>query len=386
MISISVVDDQIIVDYNNETESVKFSEELFNNLKEVEAKFKTCKTFDEVKPLFEEIDSLLEFTNYERYESVHANVVKSCTGEYYIQINDITYESPLPQSLVDRILISADKNIDINPLIKFWLRWLRNPVVRKLDLNAFRDKSTSLAEFINMKYINPKLVDKFIEAGVSIEEAYARSSQYQIKITEEGLLSGYKVCKEVMDQYDSETGEVVPRYTQVFDINTGEIVKLGNEEVALEDRLYRPGVMGDNYDPFVCKGNGIEELGHFIRVGCTHYLESWDQVNTNDYEVCVPGLHFGGLYYINSYSGIIHEVFVDPMHIGAIPDSKDGAIRCIQYFSHGILEEVNNSIYHSSTYAEETDAQWGEIKIEAQDHLAVRIEELKKESNRLNTL
>ena len=80
---------------------------------------------------------------------------------------------------------------------------------------------------------------------------------------------------------------------------------------------------------------------------------------------CVKGLHFGGLKYIAFYSGEIHNIFVDPMHIGAVPDDETGAIRCLQYFVHSSLAGVNGSIYHSSTYAAKTDEEWEEMRREA---------------------
>jgi hypothetical protein len=53
------------------------------------------------------------------------------------------------------------------------------------------------------------------------------------------------------------------------------------------------------------------------------------------------------------------------MHVGAVPCDVDGAIRCKQYFVHSSLAGVNGSIYHSSTYAEKTDAEWNEMRAEA---------------------
>ena len=87
-------------------------------------------------------------------------------------------------------------------------------------------------------------------------------------------------------------------------------------------------------------------------------------VDCDDKHACVPGLHVGGLKYIAWYSGEIHNVFVDPMHVGAVPDSEDGAIRCLQYFVHSSLAGVNGSMYHSSEYAKLTDEQWEEMKEE----------------------
>ena len=51
------------------------------------------------------------------------------------------------------------------------------------------------------------------------------------------------------------------------------------------------------------------------------------------------------------------------MHIGAVPDDQDGAIRCKQYFVHSSLSGVNGSIYHSSTYAAKTDEEWADLRI-----------------------
>ena len=53
------------------------------------------------------------------------------------------------------------------------------------------------------------------------------------------------------------------------------------------------------------------------------------------------------------------------MHVGAVPDDETGAIRCLQYFVHSSLAGVNGSIYHSSTYAAKTDAEWEEMRKEA---------------------
>jgi hypothetical protein len=75
-------------------------------------------------------------------------------------------------------------------------------------------------------------------------------------------------------------------------------------------------------------------------------------------------LHIGGLYYINNYGGEIHNVFVDPMNIGAIPDSSEGAIRCLEYFVHSSLAGVNASMYHSSDYAKLTDLDWENMREE----------------------
>jgi hypothetical protein len=281
------------------------------------------------------------------------------TKEYFL-----TYESekisdiPMPQSLVDRIMDSIDKNIDFMPIVKLWTRFLRNPYVKKKGEDFVR----RFADFVNMKYVHPENKQIFMDKGIAEEVATELATVYQIKVTNEGLLNGYKVSREILHKYDAESGEEIPRYTRTFNVDTGEIESEGLPEF-VEDRLFEPSVMGRGGDAFYCGDN----KGHFIKVGQTHRLESWDQVDTNDNRSCVPGLHIGGLYYIAWYSGEIHNVFVDPMHIGAIPCSEDGAIRCLQYFVHSSLAGVNGSMYHSSKYAELTDQQWEEMRREIQE-------------------
>ena len=224
------------------------------------------------------------------------------------------------------------------------------------------------------------------EHGLSEEVAERRATMYQMKITKEGLLNGYKVSTEILHKYEAdEDGNVkeVPRYKRTFNVDTGEIESEGLPE-HVEDRLFQPAIMGTSGDPFFCEGNnGYDKPNHFIKVGCTHRLPDWSYVNTNDRQSCVKGLHFGGLEYINCISGEIHNIFVDPMHIGAVPDDETGAARCLQYFVHSSLAGVNGSIYHSSTYAAKTDAEWAEMRkaiVEEYDSLA------KEESKNLTEL
>jgi hypothetical protein len=241
-------------------------------------------------------------------------------------------------------------------------------------------------EFMNMEYVHPKLVEQFLEDGYSQEIAEDRARMYQVKITQEGLINGYKVSREVLHAYDSETGEVVDRYKRTFNINTGEIESEGLPE-HVEDRLFEPAIMGNGGDAFYCESlSGDSTLGHHIKVGHVHRLPEWGMVNTDDSISCVPGLHVGGLNYINCYSGEIHNIFVDPMYVGAIPNSVDGAIRCKEYFVHSSLAGVNGSIYHSSKYAAKTDEAWLVEREEAIKESNEIIQSLQETKDLLNSL
>jgi len=110
--------------------------------------------------------------------------------------------------------------------------------------------------------------------------------------------------------------------------------------------------------------NGVDKPGHHIRVGCLHYLPSWDQVDCNDNHSCVKGLHCGGLNYIQGYQSegtVTHNIFIDPSDIGAIIGTgygNDGAMRVRRYFVHSSFAGVNKNIYHSSKFAAMTDGEY----------------------------
>tara|TARA_R110002073_G_scaffold82643_4_gene197336 strand:- start:1933 stop:2985 length:1053 start_codon:yes stop_codon:yes gene_type:complete len=322
----------------------------------------TVKVYNDCLLTFDKLTEI-DYTQTIEHESLGFLHVNPITKEFFLKQGETVSSVPLPDELVDRIYESMDTGADFMPLVKLWIRWLRNPLLKTKD---YKDFSERFFDFVNMKYVHPvKKKELMEEHGLTDEVATERATMYQIKITAEGLLNGYKVSREVMHKYDAETGEEKPRYTRTFNVDTGEIDSEGLPEF-IEDRLFEPSIMGNRGDAFYCEGaNGFATPQHFIKVGCTHRLESMEQVDTNDTRSCVPGLHVGGLYYIAWYGGEIHNVFVDPMHIGAIPDSSDGAIRCMQYFVHSSLTGVNGSMYHSSTYANETDEEWEKMRAEA---------------------
>ena len=371
MISINVIGDLISGSYGNTPFSRTYEEGIYNQMVVLADQADQVDTVEEYNGILAEF-ALLATEDLGKRIRI-ANIAgaiflsKDSAGRHFIEYeNGTTINTPLPESLVNRILDSIDSGIDTTPLAKLWMRWLRNPILRKKNEEGKGEEFTKrFFEFIDMKYVHPRLRIEFMdEYGLSEELATQRATMYQVKVTKEGLVNAFKVSREILHKYDTETGEEVPRYQRTFNPDTGEIDSDGLPE-HVEDRLFEPSVKGQSGDAFYCEGaNGYSEPQHFIKVGCTHRLPSWDMVNTNDNRSCVPGLHVGGLKYIAWYSGEIHNVFVDPMHVGAVPDSEDGAIRCIQYFVHSSLAGVNGSMYHSSSYAAKTDEEWAEMKSE----------------------
>lgn len=389
MITVNVIDDKICGSYGDTPFAVQYTEDTYASMMALADEAGSVTTMDDYKTIMSEFAELcvVDYTKTVESKCAYIHVNKN-TGEFFLKSEGVVSSIPMPQALVDRIFESIDKGISFEPLVKMWTRWLRNPVLaKKAECDRGIDFSNRFFNFVNMQYVHPKLKEELMEEhGLSEDVAAQRATMYQMKITREGLLNGYKVSTEVLHKYDTETGEKIDRYKRTFNPDTGEIEGDGLPE-HVENRLFEPAVMGSGGDAFYCEGdNGYSSPQHFIKVGCVHRLASWDQVNTNDMQSCVKGLHIGGLKYISFYSGEIHNIFADPMHIGAVPDDVDGAIRCKQYFVHSSLAGVNGSIYHSSTYAALTDAEWQEMRAEA---VKVKLEsktQVDKEVAELNAL
>lgn len=351
--------------------NVLYSKEKFDKLLEVSEKSLEVTTMDELNGLLETVEAVCKNDYQEKVEAFHPELTfEPVTEKYYLKLNGKVSSVALPKELVWRLEESMAKEINVDPLIKFWKRALRN---EKSKDERFMKR---LAEYINMTYVDPAKVNEYMEEGLSREIAEEKATTYEVQITQEGLIACYKTSNEYLDKYEEdEEGNIVkvPRYkrTKKFCPDTGVILEEVDERdtIALEDRIFVPYIMGQGGDAFYCEGPKTTDqnsLGHFIRVGHTHRLPDWSFVNCDDSVSCVKGLHIGGLSYIASWNGAdIHTCFVDPMHIGAIPDyAGDKAIRVLQYFVYGSLVSLNHNIYHSSNYAAQTDSEWSEIAAE----------------------
>lgn len=389
MITINVIEGTISGSYGDTPFVVNYTEDVYIDMMDLATQAESVTTMEDYQDILDQFAPLtvVDYSATIESECPHLYVNQN-TGEFFLKSEGVTSSIPMPQALVDRIFDSMDRGVSIEPLVKMWTRWLRNPILaQKAKGDKGIEFSTKFFNFVNMMYVHPALKKELMEEdGLSEEAAEKRATMYQMKVTKEGLLNGYKVSTEVLHKYDAETGEQVDRYSRTFNIDTGAIEGDGLPS-KVEDRLFQPAMMGTSGDAFYCEGdNGYTNPGHFIKVGCTHRLAEWSQVNTNDDVSCVKGLHFGGLKYIAYYSGEIHNIFVDPMHIGAVPCDVDGAIRCKQYFVHSSLAGVNGSIYHSSTYAEKTDMEWAEMRAEAVKVKLDNKAQIDKEVAELNAL
>lgn len=404
-IIVNRIGDSLTGSYGNKTFGVSFSPERYSAMKELEDKAAEASSIEELNIIIQSFEILTKEDFKELIESVCPDIyINKASGKFYLKISNtikggdkvIISSIAMPNVLVDRIKDSLDKGIDYTPLVKFWIRWLRNPVLRKKIKKDQEEFSNRVFTYINAIYINDELVNTLMEEeGLSKEVAQERATTYQVKITKEGLLCTYKVSRELNFKYGlDDDGEVITmdRYTKSIDSETGIVTY--NEPEFVEQRVFEPAVMGQGGDAFFCEELGAtnKEPGHVIRVGATHRLPNWECVDTNNHRSCVKGLHVGGLSYIKGYqhdNTVTHNVFVDPMHVGAVPAAShenDGAIRCLQYFVHSSFSGLNGSIYHSSQYAELTDIEWVDMKKEIIKSFGTYNLELEQELNEISEL
>lgn len=367
-IIVNLNDDIISGSINAEVFGRTFDQVIYDQMLVIAEAANKADTVKEYKEMVEEFKKLTEEDISGHLGTFHNDIfIDRKTGEYFLKHNGVISSVPMPSTMVERIKTSLDKKIDISPLLKAWIRFLRNPK----NVGGFYDQS-GFAErffnFIDIKFTNHELVDELMEEkGYSQEVAEKMATTYSMKLTNEGLLAGFKVSKEITKRYklnekgEKESFDVYQTGAKSIDpisgLITTEKVELSNEERVFEPAVYSGG------DDFFCN----DKLGYIIKVGATHRLPGWNDVNCNDEQSCVKGLHVGGLDYIRGYQGgntSTHNVFIDPAHIGAIPDCSTGAIRCIQYFVCDEFSGVNGSIYHSSKYAAQTDEQWNVEKDE----------------------
>lgn len=353
-------DDYISGSYNGIPFGVSYDEVKFDEMKKLETRANEAQSMEEMKSILSEFEPLTKESYKNLVETKCPWVfVNKHTNKFYLKLPaGKVSRKALPKPFVDRILESVDKKIDIMPLVKCWIRFLRNP-------NYSDMKAERFAWYINQTYTNRELAAKMEKEGLHNTVAVQRATTFQTPITQEGLLVTYKVSKEINWKYvldEEDEPRQKSRYKKSIDDVTGLITYEKPEFV--EDLLFTPAIMGDSGDEFYCG----DKPGHLIKVGFSHYLDNWDKVDTNDTRAGVKGLHCGNQDYIRNFQSpgtVTHYVFVDPMDIGAVVQDNTGALRVKRYFVHASFAGTNKSIYHSSTYAALTDKEYREMLSEA---------------------
>jgi hypothetical protein len=364
MITVNVVNDTISGSYNGKPFGIQFSEQKYAQMKDMEAKANAVSSMEELTTILEDFELLTKEDYKELVEHAAGGQflwVSRANGKIFLAINGKVSSIAIPKTLVDRIITSVEKKIDVLPLVKCWARYIR-PIAGRPAYTA--ERGAAFAHYISSTYTDPAYAAQLVkENGLSQEVANTRATNVQVSITQEGLLNCFKVSREILTRYElNEDEDVVQksRYTKSVDPDSGLVTY--DEPKYVEERLFEPAIMGKRGDEFYCG----DKPGHFIRVGQTHYLDSWDKVGVPGQKGC----HIGGLKYIAGYQTegtVTHNVFADPMDIHTVNASEhsDGAMTVKRYFVHSSFAGVNKGIYHSSEYAKLTDAEYAKLIEEA---------------------
>jgi hypothetical protein len=369
MITANRVKDFITGSVAGKAFSVPYNDEKFARMKQLIKAASDAQDFaglqsvvDQFKPLTEESfkETVEHMTQY-----LHVN---TSTGEYFLHKDGILSKYALPGAFVQRIVKAIETGNDLDPTIKTLVRFMRNP-------NYSYDKTLRFANYLNTTYVDPELLNNLMANGVEANMARERATLFQTSLTAEGLLNTYKVSREITSKFvkDENAYDGVAQKDR-YDYDVDEITGLKTYQIPeyVEDRIFEPVIMGQRGDAFYCD----DKPGHIIKVGSVHFLDNWDKVNCNDHNACVPGLHCGNLDYIRGYQNqgtVTHNIFVDPMDIGAFTNDGSGAIRVLRYFVHSSFAGANRGYYHSSKYAAITDQIYANMVDEA-------IEKLNKET------
>jgi len=302
------------------------------------------------------------------------------TNGYHVISAGKTSVDPVHSFFSNKMIEAHEKGLSPKPWLIFWVRLMRNP----LYANDKR-KVKTLVGYLEAQYTDEDAAAKLVEEeGYSNSVAKQLSTFDQISITEEGILAAFKYVRLIDKKYvveKDENGEQIIKHVDMYertlevDPITGQITK---DELALpkhsEDFLFEPPVQGQSGSPFTCRdiNDSTEDpaMAHVIKVGKVHELsKGFNQVNTNDDQSCVKGLHLGGYYYVKSFGGqtsYLVDCLVAPEDIGAVCDVRreDGAIRCRRYMVTGGHFAVSKGMYHPSSYAKLLDTEWAELKTE----------------------
>lgn len=351
--------------------NVNFSEDLVSKLADAQRALESVDNMDDYNTWLEDVKVLLN--NSEPTDTITEAckdlMLDTKTGNYYVKVGTKVSKHPVPKDLVEVILESVEKDIDPTPIVKAWIRFLRNP-------NFSPRKAELFSSYITATIVDDDELKRLMdEEGFTYDKAHDRSIYNDVAITNEGLIVAKKYARLLTKGWtiDPETNQ--PKKVDLFPVSkevdqfSGEVTETVAYPEFAEDLTFEPPVQGRDGDKFFC--GDIND--HIIKVGQKHELEHWSMVNTNDNTTCVKGLHVGGLQYVASYSELncqLLDCFVDPADIGAICgwtdfEESDGAIRVKAYFVYGATNGKTKGIYHSSKYAAMRDAEWETYKAAA---------------------
>jgi len=358
---------------NGKPFNIVFNENSFKALKILENQMTKVKTEKAVNTIVEKVEAIINVDYNELVASQNPYLMHNPDkDEYFLIVNagkksEEISDIPLPQIMVDYIHESVDKNIDYMPILKAWKNFLISRIDFKesgafklIKYDEFLNKCTYFATFLNTNFIDDELVNELVdEKGYTIERATEKATYKDISITQEGILSCYKVAKEITEVYEqtkdedgNHTGKkLVPMYGKTTKVNpiSGEETVTEEKPEYHEDRYFKPAIWTNGED-FYCDG----ELGQIYRVGQTQWLGRGATINRSNGHGG-GGLYIGGLNYIKNFGNDERKTLsclVNPADIISF-QAEGNAMRVWKLFPNNVIEDDNiklKSIYHSSKY------------------------------------
>lgn len=365
----------------NERFSTLFNDELFQFLTKIENEIEDAETIEELNKYYESAKEAIKNGEVVAdIEKIDEYVVYSKSKrEFYLKTAKKTFTSyPLPKVFVDKIIATREKGLSVMPLIKNFIRLMRNKKFSKAFAELYYN-------YITAKYTDKKMLASFLEQGYTDKEAESMSTFEDISFTKSGMLNTYKYAQIEFTRFNAETGEKEDVYEVEFDEVTGtKRYKL--DGLTIDKYKLIPPVMGRHCDKFFVDG----ALSHDIKVGSIHKLDQFDS-STFQHNSMGRGLYAGGLRYIDGYGGtnrVLLNLFIDPANIcafnGSMGDSS--AMKVSEYFVHSAVDVPSTTLYKESTYLEHTDAEWNKIADEAIDAIEKKREFLADEADQLKSM
>lgn len=376
------------------TYNIPLDVDKLEKLRVLAKKFEEVETMEEAQSINAQVIELTQYNPTEHLSSVHPDLYVDGNGEHFLRIGDKAVGIAMPKALTDKIKYALDNGVSIDPIINFWKRLLRNPNVTSKNGSA---RVTRLVNYITKTTQDQSLYEAAIEKGYSHTKAQEFAEVQNVPLSEEGVLLVNKVVDVVNHKFEiDEEGNVkkVDTRESTFDEETGKVTYI-DPEIA-EDFVFEPCVINrdlfenepNQYGYYI---NGVSELKWRFGVGDVVTLPTWDRVNCNPRETCVPGLHIGGVDYIKGYEhkgNVTLDCFVDPMYIGTVA-GDDQVLRVKEYKVVGIKNRTkqNKYFYHPSRYAAQGDNAWNtSVKAELLQKYADKIKEIQENADMLNSL
>lgn len=376
LLSVNKVGKTISGVVNKDKYSVPFTVETFEALQALEARFESATTIESAEAICTEALKYTTRSTQSVLEEKAPNIKYDANSKkFYLQQNGVVSSQAIPQVLADTMVKMFEDGVTIEPLIRAWVLFLRNP-------NYSPQKAELFAKFITTTVVDDKEYDKLIEEGYAKDKAVELATYNDVSISKNGLVLTNKYATIKDYKYDQEGKQVLrDGTTKLVDEETGATT-IERPQIA-EDVYLIPPMMGETGDKVIVAGKQT----HRISVGNIHSLPDWSYVNCSDYSFAVKGLHLGGLTYIKSYGGhnrVLLDCLVSPDKIGAFDNSGTGAIRVLEYFVRGANFAPNKGIYNESNYAAKIEADWAITRAEAIKNSEEIIANLKKAQLELN--